>query len=147
MAWQSPQPVPDSPSQTWLDNEVAYIITDAERAAFLKLGTDAERAQFIEQFWLRRDPTPDTIENEFKEEHYRRMGYANARFGSRTGIPGWKTDRGRIYIKFGPPDAIDSHPLTEDWRYRYIDGIGNDVTMEFVDPDGSGEFHMSRDPH
>jgi GWxTD domain-containing protein len=148
MAWQSPPPVPDSPSQAWLDNEVAYIITDAERAAFLNLGTDAERAQFIEQFWLRRDPTPDTIENEFKEEHYRRIGYANARFPSRTGVPGSKTDRGRIYIKYGPPDAIDSHPSTEEWRYRYIEGIGNNgVIIEFVDPDGSGEFHMSRDPH
>jgi len=146
-AWQSPPPVPDSPSQAWLDNEVAYIITDAERSAFRNLQSEAERAQFVEQFWLRRDPTPDTIENEFKEEHYRRMGYANAQFGSRTGIPGWKTDRGRIYITFGPPDAIDSHPSTEEWRYRFIERIGNDVTIEFVDPDGSGEFHMSRDPH
>ena len=147
MAWQSPAPIPDSPWRAWLNDEVAYIITDAERAAFLNLGTDAERAQFIEQFWLRRDPTPDTIENEFKEEHYRRMGYANAHFGSRTGIPGWKTDRGRIYITFGIPDEIDSHPSNEDWRYRYIEGVGNNVIIEFVDPDGTGEFHMTRDPH
>jgi GWxTD domain-containing protein len=147
MAWQSPPPVPDSPSQAWLDNEAAYIITDAERTAFRNLQSEAERQKFIEQFWERRDPTPGTIENEFKEEHYRRIGYANARFGSRTGIPGSKTDRGRIYIKYGPPDAIDSHPSTEEWRYRYIEGIGNNgVIIEFVDPDGSGEFHMSRDP-
>ncbi len=147
MAWQSPPPIPDSPSQAWLDNEVAYIITDAERTAFRNLQSEAERQKFIEQFWERRDPIPGTIENEFKEEHYRRMGYANAHFGSRTGTPGWKTDRGRIYIEFGPPDAIDSHPSTEEWSYHFIEGIGNDVTMEFIDPDGSGEFHMSRDPH
>src|SRR6516162_11402263 len=85
----------------WLDEDVAYIITDEERAAFKRLTTDEEREQFIEQFWLRRDPSPDSIENEFKEEHYRRIAYANENFAS--GIPGWKTDRGRIYIKFGPP--------------------------------------------
>ena len=146
-AWQSPAPLPDSPSQAWLDNEAAYIITDAERTAFRNLQSEPERQKFIEQFWERRDPTPGTIENEFKEEHYRRIAYANARFGSRTGIPGSKTDRGRIYIRYGPPDAIDSHPSTEEWRYRYIEGIGNNgVIIEFVDPDGSGEFHMSRDP-
>ncbi len=147
MAWQSPPPIPDTPSQSWLDNDVAYIITDAERTAFRNLQSEAERAQFIEQFWLRRDPTPDTPQNEFKEEHYRRIGYANARFGSRAGTPGWKTDRGRIYITFGIPDEIDSHPSTEEWRYRFIQGIGSDVTMEFLDPDGTGDFHMSRDPH
>jgi GWxTD domain-containing protein len=147
MAWQSPPPTPDSPAQSWLDNEAAYIITDAERTAFLKLQSEAERAQFIEQFWLRRDPTPDTVENEFKEEHYRRIGYANARFGSRTGIPGSKTDRGRIYIRYGPSDEIDSHSSTEEWRYRWIEGMGTNVIIEFLDPDGTGEFHMSRDPH
>ena len=117
----------------------------------------------MEQFWLRRDPTPDTIENEYKEEHYRRIAYANERFAS--GIPGWKTDRGRIYITFGPPDEIDSHPSGgtyerpmaegggetstypfEDWRYRYIDGIGNDVNIEFVDPTMTGEYRMTMDP-
>jgi bla regulator protein blaR1 len=166
MAWQSPAPVADSPSQAWLDNEAAYIITDAERAAFRNLQSEAERQKFIEQFWERRDPTPGTIENEFKEEHYRRIGYANARFGSRTGIPGSKTDRGRIYITFGPPDEIDEHPSGGaysrpaaegggqtttvpfvDWLYRYIEGIGNNIMIEFVDPDGNGEYHMSRDPH
>ena len=70
------------------------------RKAFKRLKTDEEREQFIEQFWLRRDPTPDTDENEFKEEHYRRIAYANEHYAS--GIPGWKTDRGRIYIMYGP---------------------------------------------
>src|SRR5437588_9458224 len=92
----------------WLQQEVSYIITPEEEAAFKQLATDEERDNFIEQFWLRRDPTPDTVENEFKEEHYRRIQYANERFAA--GVPGWKSDRGRIYIVYGPADAIESHP-------------------------------------
>jgi GWxTD domain-containing protein len=149
----------------WLQEDVAYIMTDQERAAFQKLQTDKERDQFIEQFWLRRDPTPGTAQNEFKEEHYRRIAYANFHFGF-SGTPGWKADRGRIYIQFGPPDEKDEHPsggaylrppaegggeITtlpfEDWRYRYIEGIGNDVTMEFVDGAKTGEYRMTRDPN
>jgi GWxTD domain-containing protein len=151
------------PWHKWLNEDVAYIITDAERQAFKQLNTDEERAQFVEQFWLRRDPTPDTIENEFKEEHYRRIAYANERFAS--SVPGWKTDRGRIYITFGPPDEIDEHPSGgtyqrpaaegggqtttlpfENWRYRYIEGIGNDINIEFVDTRLNGEYHMTMDP-
>jgi GWxTD domain-containing protein len=153
----------ETPYKKWLNEDVAYIITDEERTAFKRLNTDDEREQFIEQFWLRRDPTPDTEENEFKEEHYRRIAYANEHFAS--GIPGWKTDRGRIYIMYGPPDEIDSHPSGgtyerpmeegggetstypfEDWRYRYIEGIGNDINIEFVDPTMTGEYHMTMDP-
>jgi GWxTD domain-containing protein len=152
-----------TPYKKWLDEEVAYIITDEERTAFLRLTNNEEREQFIEQFWLRRDPTPDTVENEFKEEHYRRIAYANERFAS--GIPGWKTDRGRIYIIWGPADEIESHPSGgsydrppeegggttstypfEKWRYRYLEGIGNDVILEFVDPTGTGEYHLTMDP-
>jgi GWxTD domain-containing protein len=143
--------------------EVEYIITDEERAALHRLGTDEEREQFIEQFWLRRDPTPDTEENEFKEEHYRRIAYANEHYAS--GIPGWKTDRGRIYITRGAPDEIDDHssggfydrPAAEGggststfpfqvWRYRHLDGVGEDVNIEFVDPTMSGEFRLTIDP-
>ena len=153
----------ETPWKKWLDNDVTYIITDEERKAFKRFNTDEEREQFVEQFWLRRDPTPDSMENEYKEEHYRRIAYANERYAS--GIPGWKTDRGRIYITFGPPDEIESHPsggtyqrpITEgggetstypfeDWRYRYIDGIGNDVNIEFVDPTMTGEYRMTMDP-
>jgi GWxTD domain-containing protein len=127
------------------------------------MSTDDEKQQFIEQFWLRRDPTPDSQENEYKEEHYRRIAYANERFAS--GIPGWKTDRGRIYITFGPPAEIESHPSGgtyqrpieegggttstypfEKWRYRWIEGIGNDVNIEFVDPTMTGEYRMTMDP-
>jgi len=153
----------ETPYRKWLNEDVTYIITDEERAAFKRLSTDEEREQFIEQFWLRRDPSPDTAENEFKEEHYRRIAYANERFAS--GIPGWKTDRGRIYITYGPPDENESHPSggsyerpyeegggttstypCEKWRYRWIEGIGTDVIIEFVDPTMTGEYRMTMDP-
>ena len=153
----------ETPYRKWLNEDVAYIITDEERAAFKRLATDEEREQFIEQFWLRRDPTPDTVENEFKEEHYRRIAYANEHYAS--GIPGWKTDRGRIYITYGPPDENDSHPSGgsyerppeegggetstfpfEQWRYRYIEGVGTNIIIEFVDPTMTGEYHMTMDP-
>ena len=153
----------ETPYRKWLNEDVTYIITDEERTAWKRLSTDEEREQFIEQFWLRRDPTPDTVENEFKEEHYRRIAYANEHYAS--GIPGWKADRGRIYITFGPPDEIESHPSGgsyqrpmeegggetstypfEQWRYRYIEGIGNDIIIEFVDPTMTGEYRMTMDP-
>jgi GWxTD domain-containing protein len=146
----------------WLDEDVVYIISDEERKAFKQLSNDEERDQFIEAFWQRRDPTPDTEENEFKEEHYRRIEYANEHFPA--GIPGWKTDRGRIYIMYGPADEIDSHPSGgsyerpieegggetstfpfEDWRYRYLEGIGQEVMIEFVDTCMCGDYHMTID--
>jgi GWxTD domain-containing protein len=150
------------PYKKWLDEDVSYIITDEERAAFKQLSNDEERDNFIEAFWQRRDPTPDTEENEFKEEHYQRIAYANEHFAA--GVPGWRTDRGRIYIVFGKPDEIDSHPSGgsyqrpmeegggetstfpfEDWRYRYIEGIGQEVIIEFVDNCMCGEYHMTMD--
>ncbi|HEV8041043.1 MAG TPA: GWxTD domain-containing protein [Bryobacteraceae bacterium] len=153
----------ETPYKKWLNEDVAYIISDEEKQAWKRLATDDERQQFIEQFWLRRDPTPDTEENEFKEEHYRRIAYANEHYAS--GIPGWKTDRGRIYIMYGPADEIEDHssggtyerPMEEgggetstypfqQWRYRYIEGIGTNIIIEFVDPTMSGEFHMTMDP-
>jgi GWxTD domain-containing protein len=146
----------------WLDEDVRYIITDEERAAFKQLSNDEERDNFIEAFWARRDPTPDTVENEFKEEHYARIAYANEHFAA--GIPGWKTDRGRIYIMYGKPDEIDSHPSGgtyerpmeegggetstypfEDWRYRYLEGVGQEVIIEFVDTCMCGDYHMTID--
>ncbi|MDQ6708441.1 MAG: GWxTD domain-containing protein [Acidobacteriota bacterium] len=153
----------ETPYRKWLNEDVAYIITDEERTAFKHFSTDEEREQFIEQFWLRRDPTPDTAENEFKEEHYRRIAYANDHYAS--GIPGWKADRGRIYITFGPPDEIESHPSGgsyerpieegggststypfEKWRYRWIEGIGTNIEIEFVDTTMTGEYRMTMDP-
>ena len=146
----------------WLDEDVRWIITDEEKQAFLKLSNDEERDNFIENFWARRDPTPDTPENEYKEDIYRRIAYANEHFAS--GVPGWKTDRGRIYIMYGKPDEIDSHPSGgfyersqdegggststypfEDWRYRYIEGIGQEVIIEFVDTCMCNDYHMTID--
>src|ERR1700719_3010389 len=153
----------DSQYKKWLDEDVVYIISPEERSAFLHLATNEEREQFIEQFWQRRNPDPDSAENTFKEEHYRRIAYTNEHYAS--GIPGWKTDRGRIYIMWGPPDEIDSHPSGgsydrpsnegggststfpfEDWRYRYLEGIGEDVNIEFVDPTMTGEYRLTMDP-
>jgi GWxTD domain-containing protein len=148
----------------WLDEDVRWIITDEERQAFKQLSNDEERDQFIEAFWARRDPTPDTPENEYKEEHYRRIAYANEHYAA--GIPGWKTDRGRIYIMYGPADEIESHPSGgtydrpmeegggttstypfEQWRYRYLEGVGlgQEVIIEFVDTCMCGDYHMTID--
>ncbi|MBZ5700117.1 MAG: GWxTD domain-containing protein [Acidobacteriia bacterium] len=152
-----------TPYKKWLEEEVPYIISNEERTAFLQMQTNEEREQFIEAFWQRRNPDPDSVENSFKEEHYRRIAYANEHFSS--GMAGWRTDRGRIYIMWGPPDEIQTHtsgetynrPVEEgggqtkvfafdNWRYRYMEGIGNDITIEFVDPTGTGEFHMTLNP-
>src|SRR6266851_7306735 len=148
--------------KTWLDQDVRWIISDDERKAFMQLSNDEERDQFIEAFWQRRNPDPDSEDNAFKEEHYRRIAYANEHFAA--GIPGWKSDRGHMYIAFGPPDEIESHagggtytrPMEEgggetstypfeDWRYRYLEGIGQEVIIEFVDTCMCGEYHMTMD--
>ncbi len=153
----------DSAYRQWLTEDVTYIISPDERNAFLQLDTNEEREQFIEQFWLRRSSNPDLPDNDFKEEHYRRIAYANEHYAS--GIPGWKTDRGRMYIMWGPADEVESHPTGgtydrpmeegggststypwETWRWRYLEGIGENVIIEFVDPSGSGEYHMTMDP-
>src|SRR5271154_1515421 len=153
----------DTPYRQWLNEDVVYIISPDERNAFLQLATNEESEQFIEQFWLRRSGNPDLPDNDFKEEHYRRIAYANEHYAS--GIPGWKTDRGKMYIIWGPPDEIDSHPTGgtydrpmeegggststypwETWRWRYLEGIGENVVIEFVDPSGSGEYHITMDP-
>lgn len=153
----------DSSYRQWLNEDVTYIISPDERNAFLQLDTNEEREQFIEQFWLRRSSNPDLPDNDFKEEHYRRIAYANEHFAS--GIPGWKTDRGRMYIMWGPADEVESHPTGgtydrpmeegggstttypfETWRWRYLEGIGENIILEFVDPSGSGEYHLTMDP-
>lgn len=148
--------------KTWLDQDVAYIISDEERKAFKNLSNDEEREAFIEQFWLRRNPNPDSPDNEFREEHYRRIAYANEHFAA--GKPGWKSDRGHIYISFGKPDSIESHPSGgayqrpmdegggetatfpfETWHYRYLEGIGENIDIEFVDTCMCGDYHFTID--
>jgi GWxTD domain-containing protein len=148
--------------KSWLDQDVAYIISEEERKAFRNLSNDEERDAFIEQFWLRRNPNPDSSDNEFREEHYRRIAYANEHYAA--GKPGWKTDRGHIYIAFGAPDSIDSHPSGgsyqrpmdegggetstfpfEVWHYRYLEGIGDNIDIEFVDTCMCGDYHFTID--
>jgi GWxTD domain-containing protein len=167
VAWQAAPadnlPRLPHPYSKWLNQDVAYIATGLERVTFNSLQTDEEREHFIEQFWLRRDPTPGTAENEFKQEHYRRIAYSNERFFVRGKTPGWKTDRGRIYITYGPPDEIEDHSAGgsyirpdgsetttypfQQWRYRHIDGVGDNIITEFVDITRSGDYRMTTDPH
>jgi GWxTD domain-containing protein len=148
--------------KTWLNQEVPYIITDEERRAFMSLSNDEERDAFIENFWLRRNPNADSPENEYREEHYRRIAYANEHFAA--GKPGWRTDRGHIYIAFGKPDDIDSHPSGgnyertpeegggststfpfEVWHYRYLESVGENIEIEFVDTCQCGDYHFTID--
>lgn len=150
--------------QKWVNQDVAYIITSDEKKAFNELKTDEERENFIENFWRRRDPNPDTEENEYREEFYERIAYTNEHFAS--GIPGWKTDRGRIYIAWGKPDSIESRPAGgsydrpvyegggstttypfEVWYYRHLEGVGTGIEIEFVDPTGTGEYRIARNPY
>ncbi len=148
--------------KTWLNQDVVWIISDEETRAFKQLSNDEEREAFIEQFWLRRNPNPDSPENEYREEHYRRIAYANEHFAA--GKPGWKTDRGHIYISFGKPDSIDAHPSGgsydrpmeegggststfpfEVWHYRYLEGVGDNIDLEFVDTCQCGDYHFTID--
>jgi GWxTD domain-containing protein len=171
----SPQQTPARPAvhavteqQKWLD-DVSEIISDAEKKAFQQLTSDKERQGFITNFWLARDPTPGTSANEFKEEYDRRVTYANEHFTTQTGIPGSKTDRGKMYILRGQPDEIkvgtsvsysyggtgqgnnfvftntDTHP-SELWRYRNIDGKAANVAYEFIDRQKNGEYTLEYDP-
>jgi len=151
-----------NPYKNWISGPISYIITPAERKAFSQLQTNGEREQFIEEFWARRNPNPGTEDNSFKDDFYQRVAYANEHFAS--GIPGWRTDRGRIYIMWGPPASIEAHPTGgtyerpgsegggqtetypfEDWTYNYLPGIGN-VVLEFVDPTMTGEYYLTTDP-
>jgi len=136
----------------WLNEDVVYIIDDAERAAFLNLSTDPERDKFIEQFWARRNPNPGSSVNKFKVEYYRRIAFANKRFATASGTPGWQTDMGHIYIVYGPPNEIDSHPKDEGgsskpaievWTYRHVAGVGDHDTITFIDRTGRGDYHLA----
>ena len=148
----------------WLKEDAVYLITPEENKVFNSLTTEEEKEHFVEQFWGRRDPDPRTALNEFKEEHYRRIAYANDHF--HWGQAGWRTDRGRVYIMFGPPDGRTTHAgggtyyrsaeegggstLTypwEEWFYRHLPGIGSGIEVEFVDPSMTGQFRLAMSPH
>jgi GWxTD domain-containing protein len=173
VAWQAP-PNQDavgaaaSPFVKWLDEDVVYIISDQERAAFEKLTTDEEREKFVQQFWQRRDPRSGTAVNEqflprtdatrgtavnaFKAEHYRRIAYANDHFQTATasGRQGWQTDRGHILIVYGPPDEIEASTAnaatlfpSQVWSYRHIDRVGDNLSITFVDRTGTGDYTLA----
>lgn len=151
-AYQSDTSKPVSPYTKWLNEDVVYIIAAEERVAFERLKSDAERDKFIEQFWQRRGPTPVMTVNEVKEEHYRRLHYANQRFPTQS-RPGWATDRGRIYIQWGPPDEIESHPSGragsppfETWRYHQIERIGKNLFITFIDFARKGDYQVAPAP-
>ncbi|MFC6644259.1 GWxTD domain-containing protein [Granulicella cerasi] len=146
----------------WLDEDVRWIITDEEMKAFKSLANDEERDAFIEEFWQRRNPNPESVDNIFRDEHYARIAYANEHFAA--GKPGWMTDRGHIYISFGKPDSIDSHPSGgqyqrpmeegggststfpfETWHYRWLQGVGDNIDIEFVDTCMCGDYHATID--
>ena len=154
----------DPPYYQWLKTDVPDIVTDQEKAAFNKLTTDEERERFIESFWERRNPDPGNPENKFKQEYYRRIVFANERFS--TTVPGWQTDRGRIYVQFGPPDRIESSPSggtmpscaepgptqtvtvhypLERWFYRRIENMGSNPVLIFVDPTSTGDYRLTMD--
>ena len=145
-----------TPFEKWITEDVVYIITPQEKIEWSKLRTQEKRDQFIQAFWLRRDPA-------FKEEHYRRIAYANAHFAAK--VPGWKTDRGRIYITYGQPDEIEAYPsgstrnrppeegggITatypfEKWRYNHVAGLDTDVLLEFVDTTMTGDYRLIPTP-
>ncbi len=171
MAAAAQQEEKEDPFKKWLEEDVAYIISAEEKDVFRNLTTEDEKLVFIEQFWRSRDPDPRTEENEFRSEHFRRIAYANDKFAA--GKPGWKTDRGMIYIKFGPPHRRQTNPMGgrvfrsqrelissdrerpkdamtalpyEVWEYRYIDGIGSEVTFEFVSKDGTAAYKLALSP-
>jgi len=135
---------PFNPYYKWLNEDVVYIIDQAERTAFVHLATNEERDKSVVQFWERRNPTPGAP-NKFKEEHYRRIAYANQHFAS--GVQGWQTDRGHIYILYGPPDELEAHPHaavpSEIWLYHHVPGIGDNATITFVDSSGRGDYRLS----
>ena len=150
-------PEPRQYLANWIEQDVPDIALPEERDAFRSLKTDEEREQFIQSFWLRRDPTPNTVENEFQNEYYRRMVLANQRYGTPAGAPGWRTDRGRILVKLGEPDEVETHalggtflrpggPPFERWRYRFVEGIGTNVILEFVDTARDGSYRLTYDP-
>lgn len=134
----------------WLGEEVVYIISPLEKQVFEKLQTDRERDLFIEAFWRQRDPTPGTTENEFKTEHYRRVNYANYYLGRQSPMPGWKTDRGRIYIILGEPNDIqhfesgqETYPA-EVWFYQNKAefGLPSGFNIVFFKEHGSGDYKL-----
>jgi GWxTD domain-containing protein len=135
--------------QNWLDQDVRWLISEQEEKEFLKLTTDEQRDHFVVEFWERRNPNPGSKENTFKEEHYSRLAFTNQHFAAK--VPGWKTDRGHVYVVYGPPDSVlrqpanGANPPEELWSYRHMPGADGDVALKFVDRCACGEFVLVSD--
>jgi GWxTD domain-containing protein len=130
----------------WLDEDVHWIITARERSEFLTLTSDHARDEFIGAFWEKRNPTPGAAQNPFKAEHYRRLAFANEHFAAN--IAGWKSDRGHIYILYGPPDEITrgsggpgGYP-SQVWHYRHL--MEGKSVFEFVDDCRCGIYKLKQ---
>lgn len=146
---KSPRDLPDK-YRVWLEEEVIYIITPKEKDVFLQLQTDREREMFIEAFWKQRDTNPSTPENEYKEEHYRRINYANQKFGRESPGQGWQTARGKIYITLGEPRMIERFENETEiyptiiWFYDGMAeyGLPNAFNVVFFKRSGIGEYEL-----
>lgn len=125
----------------WLDEDVAYIITPEERRAFQMLKSDEQREAFVEAFWRRRDPDTDTPANEYRAEHYGRVAYANQHYSS-PNAAGWKTDRGRIHITYGPPHSVSKTADGELWVYKVLPGVGTNIEFKFVLDPATGDLRL-----
>ena len=136
--------------KTWLTEEVVYIIAPTEKKVFLQLESDLERDMFIRAFWKQRDPNPNTPENEFQTEHYRRIQYANNWFGKESPAPGWKSDQGRIYILLGEPKSVEKLENKTElrpmiiWYYQGLMeyGLPNAFNVIFFKRDFTGDFEL-----
>lgn len=137
----------------WLNEEVNYIVTSAEKKEFVALATDAERDHFIENFWSIRNPNRNSRQNAYKDEHYKRLLYANEHFGRQSNTPGWNTDMGRSYILFGAPQSRGQYrgygglyPV-ELWFYSNDTGspaLPPFFTLMFFIPEDVGEYRFYR---
>lgn len=142
-------PTNNEEARQWFKDRAPWVATDREKEYFAKLSSFEDRKEFIRNFWLRRDPDPDTDENEFLTEYCKRLAYSS-RFDS--GLPGHKTDRGRIYVIWGPPNKKTegrskfeglSNVRFETWQYDFIESLGDDISISFIDPTESNEYRMT----
>ena len=144
------EPRTDREFNEWIRSDVRWLVTNAERTAFANLKSGNDRREFVQNFWRRRDPDPDTSANEFRDTYCGRLPLTK-RFES--GIPGWKTDRGRILLLWGEPDKIltgkeniegDVVTVFEKWTYKHLDDLGTDIYVTFVDPTQTKEFRFAK---
>lgn len=138
--------------RNWAEHNVKWVICPAEREVFGRLKSDLERKAFIDAFWHRRDPDPQTPLSEAKDEHYKRMDFADGHFRENE-QRGSLTERGRVWIMYGPPQRREVHPRArnrvfswEAWHYDRLPDIGENIDLEFTDRANRGEYRLSLSP-